>query len=530
MKAKRFLSILLAVLMLVAVLAACGGKDDGQSSSKVPESSKDEGSKDEGSKVGSSGVGEDTGNAPEVTIMMDGDNTPNATNMVLDKLGETTNTKINMIYTPTDDAATKRSTMAASDTLPDIFRVQGVVTEAQEYVDAGLIYNLAGLEDKAPNWFGNAGDLISQVPANQDGAIYYVPSCQLGYAYNLNIRTDWLENLRMEMPTNLDELYDVYYAFTNSDPDGNGEKDTFGLATDADPRSFDSIFGAYGIPANKNNIVLEDGTVSIYTKHPDYLEAIKYIRRLIKDGLVEPDWLTIPAMDKFGKMWNGVAGAMEFQCVGPTNNWMPGRYTEEVTPTFGFATIEGPNGKKGVSPIFADVTGGWCIAARTENIDACLRVADFCCTDDGNDLLYLGVEGVMFQWTNKENGEYEYLGEYTDGAKQRAEGGFCYSWLCPPAVSCEMCCFNAQTREGVELAHNNMITEGVVDCQDVLQTRSDYGSDMDSVISEMYVALLQAGSDDELQGIYDEYMKRWETEAHGAEWEKEITDWYNANK
>ena len=53
---------------------------------------------------------------------------------------------------------------------------------------------------------------------------------------------------------------------------------------------------------------------------------------------------------------------------------------------------------------------------------------------------------------------------------------------------------------------------------------------MDSVISEMYVALLQAGSDDELQGIFDEYMKRWETEAHGAEWEKEITEWYNANK
>ncbi len=69
-----------------------------------------------------------------------------------------------------------------------------------------------------------------------------------------------------------------------------------------------------------------------------------------------------------------------------------------------------------------------------------------------------------------------------------------------------------------------------MDCQDVLQTRSDYGSDMDSVISEMYVALLQAGSDDELQGIFDEYMKRWETEAHGAEWEKEITEWYNANK
>lgn len=527
MKAKKFLSILLAVLMLMAAFTACGGKED-KNSSSAADSTKS--SKTESSDPEASDAGEGPEEAAEITIMMDGDNTPNATNLVLDKLGEMTNTKINMIYTPTDDAATKRSTMAASDTLPDMFRVINVVTEAQEYADAGLIYNLAGLEDKAPNWFKNAGELLNWVPANKDGAIYYVPDGQLGYAYNLNIRTDWLNNLNMEMPTNLDELYDVYYAFTNNDPDGNGKKDTFGLATDSDPRSFDSIFGAYGIPANKNNIVLDDGTVSIYTKHPNYLEAIKYIRRLINDGLVEPDWLTIPPMDKFGKMWNGVAGAMEFQCVGPTNNWMPGRYTEEVTPTFGFAVIEGPDGSKGVSPQFANITGGWCIAARTENIDACLRVADFCCTDEGNDLLYLGVEDVMFKWIDRDNGEYEYLGEYTDGTKQRAEGGFCYSWLCPPAVNCEMRSFNAQTREGVDLAHENMITEGVVDCQDVLQTRSDYGSDMDSVISEMYVALLQAGSDDELQGIFDEYMKRWETEAHGAEWEKEITEWYNANK
>ena len=319
MKAKKFLSILLAVLMLVAVFTACGGKED-KNSSSAADSTKS--SKTESSDPDASDAGEGPEEAAEITIMMDGDNTPNATNLVLDKLGEMTNTKINMIYTPTDDAATKRSTMAASDTLPDMFRVINVVTEAQEYADAGLIYNLAGLEDKAPNWFKNAGELLNQVPANKDGAIYYVPDGQLGYAYNLNIRTDWLNNLNMEMPTNLDELYDVYSAFTNYDPDGNGKKDTFGLATDSDPRSFDSIFGAYGIPANKNNIVLDDGTVSIYTKHPNYLEAIKYIRRLINDGLVEPDWLTIPPMDKFGKMWNGVAGAMEFQCVGPTNNWI----------------------------------------------------------------------------------------------------------------------------------------------------------------------------------------------------------------
>lgn len=112
MKAKKFLSILLAVLMLVAAFTACGGKED-KNSSSAADSTKS--SKTESSAPEASDAGEGPEEAAEITIMMDGDNTPNATNLVLDKLGEMTNTKINMIYTPTDDAATKRSTMAASE-------------------------------------------------------------------------------------------------------------------------------------------------------------------------------------------------------------------------------------------------------------------------------------------------------------------------------------------------------------------------------------------------------------------------------
>ena len=40
------------------------------------------------------------------------------------------------------------------------------------------------------------------------------------------IRTDWLKNLGMEMPTTIDELHDILYAFTYNDPDQNGANDT----------------------------------------------------------------------------------------------------------------------------------------------------------------------------------------------------------------------------------------------------------------------------------------------------------------
>ncbi len=106
MKAKKFLSILLTVLMLVAAFTACGGKED-KNSSSAADSTKS--SKTESSAPEASDAGEGPEEAAEITIMMDGDNTPNATNLVLDKLGEMTNTKINMIIhlltTPPQNAA-----------------------------------------------------------------------------------------------------------------------------------------------------------------------------------------------------------------------------------------------------------------------------------------------------------------------------------------------------------------------------------------------------------------------------------------
>ena len=140
---------LLLILAMAASMASCGGEESNSSTAGG------------GTESSSQTAQEDEEPVP-VSILLSGDNTPNAENMVLDALGEATNTIIEMTYVPSADIATKRSTMAASETLPDLFSVGG--TEAQEYIDAGLLYDLTGMEDKAPNWFGNAGDLISQMP------------------------------------------------------------------------------------------------------------------------------------------------------------------------------------------------------------------------------------------------------------------------------------------------------------------------------------------------------------------------------
>ena len=40
------------------------------------------------------------------------------------------------------------------------------------------------------------------------------------------VRQDWLDAVGKEVPTIIDEFYDVLVAFTKNDPDGNGKDDT----------------------------------------------------------------------------------------------------------------------------------------------------------------------------------------------------------------------------------------------------------------------------------------------------------------
>lgn len=350
-----------------------------------------------------------------------------------------------------------------------------------------------------------------------------VPSPALEYTANVNLRSDWLENLGLEEPVDLESYRNVLHAFTYDDPDGDGQDDTYGLTfrldnlTTASEKAFQNIFGAYGIPKGRE-IELEDGTVTTWVKHPRFLEAISYIRTLINDGVVEPDYVAIPQMDMFGKLWTGVAGCLEWECVGPTNNWMPSRYTEDPVPTFCFPLLKGPYGDSGVPASYPKLTEGWMFSASSKNLEGAVRVANYCMSEEGSDLLYLGVEGTMFQWIDKEAGTFEYLDIYKDSASHRAAGGYCYWRLFKPANNAEFRTLNEQTRKGVQEAWDNGIDWAYI--TGVSQERKENGADMDQIISEMLAELLT--TEEDLQTVYDSYMEEWET-VGGSAWEEEAT-------
>lgn len=512
-KQKRILSSLLVGIM-VCSLAACKGGDGGNGVTNGTQEKQEE-----ASDTASAWTSDDS---KELTILLYGDNTPDADNMVIRELEKRTGTKINMVYVPAGDYTTKLSTMIAAGTVPDIFWCSNLA-DAADYKKNGLLANVEMLlTEKAPNVIADTKEIIHEVTVNQDG-IYMVPSPAREWANNINIRTDWLDRLGMEMPNDLESFRKVMNAFTYDDPNGDGQDNTYGFTfnlsnlTKDDGKAFHSIFGAYGIPRGKT-IELDDGSVTSWVKHPKFLEAISYIKHLIDDGTMEPDYVTIPQMDMFGKLWTGVAGGMEWECVGPTNNWMPVRYTEDPVPTFGFPILKGPEGLSGVPAVYPELTAGWVFSASCQNLEGAARIADFCMSPEGSDLLFLGVEDVMYKWIDREKGEFEYLDQYKDNATHRAAGGFCYWVLFKPSDNAQYRTLNEQTRAGVEQAWEQGIDWAYIVTPS--EVRIDCGADMDQVISEMLADLL--ATEENIQTVYNSYIEEWEN-VGGSDWEEEVT-------
>lgn len=469
--------------------------------------------------------------APRIEWMMQGDNTVTDDNLVVTELRKRTGVDIHFNYISSGDYNTKLNTLIAADTLPDIFSTGGQT--AIDLRDAGKLLDYSGLlAENAPNIVATyQNGELEAMAVNSDGGIYGLVGLGSQIIENLIIRKDWLANVGMEVPTTLDELYEVMKAFTFNDPDGNGQNDTYGfVGTGSNTAYYENIFAAYGIPMGRM-ILLEDGTVTTYMKHENYLKAVEYFRRLYQEGIMDPDFATLTDMETFERLWNGTCGMLGFRAVGITNNWYPGRYTFEVpeNPEDIFAqvllTSEVTGETVGAVAEHVGTTGCACaISAKCANPEAALKLIDYMYfTKEGQDLIYLGVDGVMFQWTDEANGKYERLGDYKDDTLHRAAGAFVYG-AGFTVDNAENRTLNACTRE--MQAKEKEVAIDYVFIPVTLDSQSEYGTTLGALQWEAFCNLIVTTGD--VQAEYEEFLARWDEEG-GQEYEEEATAWWAEN-
>jgi len=514
----KVISLLLVSTMLF-LTTACGSADTGKETGQINNGDLPANTSSSDASTSKDSAATDSERIT-ITVLISNDNTPSAKNMVLDAITERTGYIMNPIVVQQADYQTKLSAFIAADTLPDIFGFNYVT--GIDLIESNKILELTDLLNKyGPEIMKDKADVI-YTGLNSQNSIWGIPYGSLITPCVVAVRTDWLENVGMEMPTDLDSFYDVMYAFTYNDPDRNGKDDTYGLCMGMDSavlnQSFVNIFAAFGVPFNRN-VQLEDGTVTSYMLHPNYLDVIMYYRKLYQNKVIEPEFATIPTMTLLERLWNGVGGIWCGNATATTQNWL-GRYTEDPKPTFDYTTIYGPEGYGGSNKQYQ--TRFWGISAKSKHPEAAMELANYLTSEEGEELLYLGVEGVYYKWLDEEKTQYEFIPPYDDAAVHRVEGGYSYYDLFMRNTENVMYrTANELTKKGIKLGLDTALDDAFIFAP--MEAERKYGDTLASITLEALSQLIVTKGDVEKE--YRQFVERWLNEG-GREFQEEATRLY----
>ncbi|MNW27623.1 Lipoprotein LipO precursor [compost metagenome] len=286
---KKLSGITAAVLLTSTLLTACGGG----SQSAAP--------------GGDSSAAYDPNSTVEFTWLNVLHTASPPTDVVKSKLEEYTKSKITFNWVPDASKEERITTALASGQLADIVTLTMMTNSSvRNSLKSGLFWDVGPYLDEYEN--------LSKIPQNVreaasiDGVLYGVPFQKNLARGGLVIRKDWLDKLGLEVPTTLDELYNVAKAFTEQDPDGNGKKDTTGFVDRSDLRysSFKTLSSYFGTP---NGWMVDDqGKFTPEFETPEYLETLKYQKDLYTNGYMNKDFAVTAKTDQQQQFAQGRAG------------------------------------------------------------------------------------------------------------------------------------------------------------------------------------------------------------------------------
>ncbi|MFI6940055.1 extracellular solute-binding protein [Streptomyces sp. NPDC050418] len=210
-----------------------------------------------------------------------------------------------------DDFETKLQQRAAQKKLPDI--VMNDVTQLGAMHSQGLLreIDLDKIKDRA-QIIGQGLDSGKSVDGKQYGLPY---SAQ---ASALLIRKDWRQKLKLDVPETWDDFAGMAKAFTTRDPDGDGKKNTSGLAAPlSTKRGYASWYFSNFLWAAGGDFITEAGKGTYKPAMTDKasVEAVQWFRDLsCKDKAVQPGAVTMDTPPTNETFESGKAGMF---VVGP---------------------------------------------------------------------------------------------------------------------------------------------------------------------------------------------------------------------
>ena len=333
-------------------------------------------------------------------------------NPVAEALNQKFNVEMNTITVNGFDND-KMNVTLASGSIPDVIIRWGT----QGYYDDGIIQSvskdmIAKYMPQTYKTMESGGDAIwVNTISSSDGKVMGVPQYSINgdMVHTAAIREDWLTKVNLPMPKTIEDLTKVMRAFTNNDPDGNGKNDTYGMTIPGLHNNLlyaacPMVFGAYGVIPTYWTLD-RNGQVSYGAVQEGYKDALKQLAAWYKEGLIDPEWVTLDNAAYQNKITNGLVGFWGYANPGYMNYSSP-TSTPSLTiannPKAKWHYMAPLTGPKGYAAGSSDGPAGtWTMSfgakASTEQIARAMQIAEAMNTDINlYELTYFGMEGTTF--------------------------------------------------------------------------------------------------------------------------------------
>lgn len=445
-------------------------------------------------------------------------------NAVFKYLEELTNIHMEFIVVDSSAREEKLSLTWASGDLPDIIYNGVDSNDLLTYTGKLIVDVKPYLEEYAPNFWNlyqNNKDVQDAVtlPNGMIGSFCYTNmeiEKGAGKCPNeiLYINQEWLDALGLPMPQTVEEYYDTLIAFRDGDPNGNGLKDEIPLAprnAHADLRCLQPLTG---FMTGTYNLFMDGETVCFTPFMEEYKEWVKLCANMYADGLLDPDIYVMNNSEVLAKgtadptVYGSLIASAAFTVVGADN-------ADAFVPTPIYTAANGEQmwfNRQYANP------GVGVITKDCEYPELAVQWCDLFYSDEFDKLVWMGQEGVAYEYNEDGSWDWLYSEEYPDTASVRAaltiQSGGQGPCMCPT----DWFLLNDASEAPVNMQRKEIATE-YGDClrlpmptlyyeQDVAKEMATISTDIQAYLDQMVAQFVTGGLD--IDASWDEFIKTLE--------------------
>lgn len=317
-----------------------------------------------------------------------------------------TGVKLQFIQPPANQAKQAINVLLASGELPDVIEYEWANFPGgpEKAIKDGYILRLNDLiEQYAPNlkkYLAEHPEIDKQIKT-ADGSYYVFPFIQgdvrLRTYQGPIVRQDWLDELGLPLPRTIDQWHDMLVAF----------KEKKGIEA---PMSFlgtpnplfgienGGFVGAFGV---KKGFYLDgEGKVKFGPIEAGYMQFLALFRQWYAEGLLDKNMATVDTKTLDASMITGRSGATIWNAGAGIGTWTP--IVRELDEKASFVPAPYPVLHDGERPKFGQrvysymSSGGVAISAKSDKAAEAVRMLDYGYGPEGHLLFNFGIEGVSY--------------------------------------------------------------------------------------------------------------------------------------